>query len=48
VSWISTVQETPAPYHVQFVSTAQRRWQKRSLHAIACFAPELVSIDVRD
>lgn len=32
-------------YRVVFRSSANQHWQKRSLHALACFARELVTVE---
>ena len=47
VSFIAVVQETPLPkqYHVQFLSNPEMRWQRRSLHALSCFAVNLVTVE---
>ena len=46
VSWIGTVQDSPIEQHYKicFLSNPQLHWQKRSLRALSCFAPELVTI----
>ena len=46
VSWIGIVQEA-APekqYRICFLSNPAMHWQKRSLHALSCFASDLVSV----
>lgn len=47
VGWISTVQEQPGEkqYRIRFVSNPKMYWQKRSLHALRCFAMDLITID---
>jgi hypothetical protein len=47
VSWISDVQELePAQrYKIRFVSNPALHWQKRSLHALRCFAVELITVE---
>jgi hypothetical protein len=47
VIWISDIQALiPArQYHVRFVSNPSIHWQKRSLHALRCFAIELITLD---
>ncbi|AKV04211.1 hypothetical protein AKJ09_10874 [Labilithrix luteola] len=47
VSWIDRVQQMDAQkqYRIRFVSNPAILWQRRSLHALQCFAAELISID---
>ncbi len=47
VSWIGRVQdlEPEMQYRIRFVSNPSMHWQQRSLHALRCFAVELVSIE---
>ncbi|HKE18275.1 MAG TPA: hypothetical protein VKB80_25530 [Kofleriaceae bacterium] len=47
VSWLSDVQDLPPErqYRVRLVANATMLWQRRSLHALRCFAHELVSIE---
>jgi hypothetical protein len=47
VSWIGGVQELPADrqYNIRFLSNAEMLWQRRSLHALRCFAVDLISIE---
>jgi hypothetical protein len=47
VSWLNRVQELPttAQYYVRFLSNPALLWQRRSLHALQCFANELVRIE---
>lgn len=47
VNWIVQIQELPAEkqYKLTFRSNPELRWQRRSLHALACFASDLVQID---
>jgi len=49
VAWIAQLQELdPAKrYHVTLLSSSVRRWQRRSLHALSSFAPELVAVETR-
>lgn len=46
VTWISSVSETPPEqqYKIQFISNPELRWQRRSLHALSCFAADLVTV----
>jgi hypothetical protein len=48
VWWISTVQDlaTGAGYRITFLSSPSMYWQRRSLHALACLATNLVSVQV--
>lgn len=46
VSWISDVSDLPAgQYRIRFLSNPSILWQRRSLHALSCFAAELVTIE---
>lgn len=46
VSWISDVSELPTgQYRIRFLSNPSILWQRRSLHALSCFAAELVTIE---
>jgi hypothetical protein len=47
VAWIAQLREIdPAQrYHVTFLSSTAQRWQRRSLHALSSFAPELVTVE---
>jgi hypothetical protein len=47
VSWISDVQDLEAgkQYKIRFVSNPSMHWQKRSLHALRCFAVELITVE---
>lgn len=46
ISWLDKVREVGAsgPYQVLFLSRASLHWQRRSLHALSCFAQDLVTI----
>ena len=46
-TWISMLQraETGSSYRIRFLSNRSILWQRRSLHALSCLAPELVSVD---
>jgi hypothetical protein len=46
ITWIGLIEELePARrYRVRFVSDAEMVWQRRSLHALQCFAPDLVVV----
>jgi len=47
VSWINRVQEMDAGarYQIRLLSNPALHWQKRSLHALQCFATDLVQIE---
>jgi hypothetical protein len=46
VSWISEVSELPSgQYRIRFLTSPSILWQRRSLHALSCFAAELVTIE---
>lgn len=46
VSWISEVSElSSGQYRIRFFSNPSILWQRRSLHALSCFAAELVTIE---
>jgi hypothetical protein len=45
VTWITDINElADKRYKVKFLSNPQLYWQKRSLHSIQAFAPDLVTI----
>lgn len=47
VTWISTAQEVEAAkqYRIRFRSNPQILWQRRSLHVLQSFAPELITLE---
>ena len=46
VSWISEVSDLPSgQYRIRFLSNPSILWQRRSLHALSCFAAELITIE---
>jgi len=47
VTWISLVRELAAEkrYAIRFLSKPETLWQRRSLHALRCFAVDLISIE---
>jgi hypothetical protein len=47
VSWIGEVQDLPADkqYRIHFRSNSEMLWQRRSLHALRCFAVDLITIE---
>jgi hypothetical protein len=47
VTWLDAVQQLPSQgqYRVRFLSNPTFHWQRRSLHALQCFALDLVSIE---
>jgi len=49
VSWISEVSDlTAGQYRIRFLSNPSILWQRRSLHALSCFAAELVTIEAKN
>lgn len=47
VVWIDSVQaEAPErQYKITFLSNPEFHWQRRSLHALACFAADLIALE---
>jgi hypothetical protein len=47
VSWIGRLQdrEEAHQYRIRFLSDPRMLWQRRSLHALSCFAADLISIE---
>lgn len=47
VNLVMRIQEAPATsrYRLRFRSNPDLRWQKRSLHALTCFATELITVE---
>ncbi len=47
VSWISDVRDldSDAQYAIRFLSKPELLWQRRSLHALRCFAVDLITIE---
>jgi hypothetical protein len=47
VVWITQVQDEPPDrqYRMVFLSNPQFHWQRRSLHALSCFAADLIELD---
>lgn len=47
VSWIGRIQdlEPGSRYRLRFVANPAIHWQQRSLHALRCFATELISVE---
>ena len=50
ITWINRLQELPSSkqYRIRFVANPDLPWQRRSVHALKCFATELISIGPRD
>jgi hypothetical protein len=48
VKWITQVEALPrqSQYRIRFISNPAILWQRRSLHALSCFAAELIAIEV--
>jgi len=47
VTWISAAQEltTAKQYRMKFLSAPEMLWQRRSLHALRCFAVDIITIE---
>jgi hypothetical protein len=47
VSWIAEVADSDqaSQYKIRFLSSSKYRWQRQSLQALRCFAPDLVFVD---
>src|SRR5262249_33805309 len=47
VTWIGRVQDLPEAerYRIRFLSKPELLWQRRSLHALRCFAVDLITIE---
>ena len=47
ICWLEKVREAAAAhrYRIIFQSSAAQHWQRRSLHALSCFARELITIE---
>ena len=47
VSWIGQAQllDAAAQYKIRILSNPDMHWQKRSLHALRCFADQLITVD---
>ena len=47
VSWIGRLQdrEGARQYRIRFLSDPRMLWQRRSLHALSCFAADLITIE---
>ena len=45
--WLEQVREATATerYRISFISSGAQHWQRRSLHALSCFARDLVTIE---
>jgi hypothetical protein len=46
VSWLSVLEAAPLEqqYRISFVADPKSHWQKRSLHALRCFAAKLITV----
>jgi hypothetical protein len=44
ITWLERAR-TDQGYRIVFLSSANQHWQKRSLHALSCFARDLVSVE---
>jgi hypothetical protein len=46
ISWLDKLRDVKAPgYHITFLSSNALHWQRRSLHALSCFARGIVTIE---
>jgi hypothetical protein len=47
VGWVNLVQELldDNPYRIRFRYSSGHPWQQRSIHALKCFATELISLE---
>jgi hypothetical protein len=47
LTWIGRVQQmdTTRQYRIRFLSNPKMLWQRRSLHALRCFAVDLITLD---
>lgn len=47
VSWLGHVQtlEQSEQYQIRFLSDPHMHWQRRSLHVLQCFAPNVVTVE---
>lgn len=46
ICWLDRARlETVGSYKIIFLSSANQHWQKRSLHALSCFARDLVTVE---
>ena len=47
VSWVGQLQEIEhtRQYRIRFLSDARLLWQRRSLHALSCFAVDLITVE---
>jgi hypothetical protein len=44
VTWLATAKQQARKYKVVFISNPALHWQKLSLRALTCFAPDVVSV----
>ncbi len=47
IGWVTRVRDTPeeSRYRIRIQSNQASLWQRRSLHALQCFATELITIE---
>jgi len=46
ITWLDNVRDTGANlYRIVFLSSATMHWQRRSLHALSCFARDLITVE---
>jgi hypothetical protein len=44
VTWLATAKQESRPYRIAFLSNPALHWQKLSLRALSCFAPDIVTV----
>ena len=44
VRWLAMAKQESRPYRITFLSNPEMRWQKLSLRALTCFAPDLATV----
>jgi hypothetical protein len=46
ISWMDKVRKDGRRYQIVFLASSSQHWQQRSLHALICFARDLVTVEV--
>jgi hypothetical protein len=44
VAWVARVDEASRPYRIRVLADPHRQWQRRSMHALTCFASDFVTV----
>ena len=44
LAWVTRVEDDARPYRIRVLADPQRQWQRRSMHALTCFASEFVTV----